>query len=228
LRSGSFLIDLPDSISLDNYREKLQQLSTDLKSLPTGQEHDQEYEKLVGEVIRLCFFRVLSNVESQVRNISGRVRRDWIASNRATTGFWEMIRLKHQATQIVWECKNYADLGPDDFHQADYYMNKQIGFFGIICFRGEIKEHYYEHIQRVSNQKEGGVLLLLRDRDLDVFIRQAINGKERDSHITEIYDTTIRKISQLYFVPVSLSPPQKNHTKQIFSQAINSILHSHL
>jgi hypothetical protein len=96
---------------------------------------------------------------------------------------------------VVWECKNYSDLDAAAFQQAAYYMTREIGRFAIICFRGEAKKGYYEHIKRISSEKDGGVVLLLGDRDIDVFLRQAINMKARESHIREIYDRTIREIS---------------------------------
>jgi hypothetical protein len=37
--------------------------------------------------------------------------------------------------------------------------------------------------------------LLLNDKDLKVFIRQAINGKVKEDHIQDIYDRIVRKIS---------------------------------
>ena len=107
-----------------------------------------------------------------------------------------MVRQRYQATQIVWECKNYADLSADDFHQASYYMTKEIGRFVVIAFRGEeTKKHYFQHIKRVANEKEGGIILLLNERDLNVFLRQAINGKVKEDHINEIYDHIVREIS---------------------------------
>src|SRR3712207_9136293 len=64
-------------------------------------------EEIVGGVIRLCFFAWLTNVEPKRREVSKTVIRDWIASNRASFGFWEMVRHRYHATQVVWECKNY-------------------------------------------------------------------------------------------------------------------------
>ena len=37
--------------------------------------------------------------------------------------------------------------------------------------------------------------LLLNDKDMTVFIRQALNGKPKETHIREIYDGIVRKIS---------------------------------
>jgi hypothetical protein len=194
LKSEGLLLELPDAIDLSEYNTRLADLLQLINDTPTGNEHDQEYERIVGDIVRLCFFRHLTNVALHVRDIDGRVVRDWIASNVATIGFWYSMKEAYAANQIIWECKNCHDLSSSDFHQCSYYMNDAIGRFVVVCFRGELKSHYYQHIKRISaNQK--GMVLLLTDKDLRTFVRQALNGKVKESHIQAIYDETVRKVS---------------------------------
>jgi hypothetical protein len=121
------------------------------------------------------------------------VIRDWVASNRAQGGFWELIRVRYQAVQIIWECKNYADLKADDFHQASYYLSEAGGRFVIVAFRGrELTSANYQHIKRILSERRG-LVLPLTERDLLTFIRQAKNGKVKEDHIQDRYDTVIRK-----------------------------------
>ena len=193
-QSAGLIGDLPDSVNLGDYTSKLTDLMEQLKTIPEGIDHYSEWEDTVGEVIKFCFYRWLTNVIPKVRDVSGCVVRDWVASNRAEGGFWEMIRIRYKATQVVWECKNYKDLTADDFQQATYYLNDSIGLFVVIAFRGFIKKHYYEHIKRISHQYKG-LVLLLTNKDLQVFVRQAVKGKVSENHIQNIYDTTVREIS---------------------------------
>lgn len=195
LRESGVLADFPVGMSLDAYYAKLRDLREQLRTLPQGEGDAEEYANLVGELITLCFFRSLTNLESKVRSYDGRVIRDWIASNHSPAGFWELVRLKHGATQVIFECKNYSDLSASDFQQVSYYLNDAIGLFGVLVFRGEeVKRHYYEHVRRISGDK-GAIVLLLTDRDLDIFLRQAINGKSSEGHIQELYDGVVREIS---------------------------------
>jgi hypothetical protein len=194
LTKEGILIELPEGISITTYTGKLTALEEDLKTLPKGNPGASKFEDIVGEVIRLCFFRSLTNVQPKVREVSGCCIRDWIAANHATHGFWEVVRLRYHATQVIWECKNYDDLSAEDFHQASYYMSKPIGSFVVLAFRGEVLKHYFDHIKRIASDKNG-LVLLLTERDLIVFIRQARNGKVKESHIQELYDRTVRGIS---------------------------------
>lgn len=72
-------------------------------------------------------------------------------------------------------------------------MSDQAGKLVIVIFRGEIKNHYYDHIRKSS--ANGGLILLLNDRDLRVFVRQSMNGRVKDSHLQDKYDKVVRAIS---------------------------------
>jgi len=185
--------DFPGALNFEQYQNNLRDLNDELRSLPIGASAAARFESLVGLVLELWFFRVLFNLECQSRDVCGTVRRDWIASNRGESGFWEMVRHRHGASQVIFECKNYETLDADDFHQAGYYMSEPAGKLVVIVFRGEIRNHYFEHIKKLSDR--GGMVLLLNDKDLRVFLRQAMNGKVKDSHIQDKYDKTVRMIS---------------------------------
>lgn len=193
-RTVGLITELPGALSLYDYNAALANLYDRLKNLPTGLGSASEFEDIVGDVLRLCFFRVLSNVESQAREIDGVVRRDWIASNRGESGFWEMVRHRYGATQVLFECKNYAQLKAGDFQQCAYYMTGEAGKLVFVAFRGEIEKHYFQHIRRIASQSDG-LVVPLTEKDLLVFIRQAMNGKVKESHLQERLDRIQRAIS---------------------------------
>lgn len=196
LKSEGILEDLPETFQLDEYKITLQDTLDRLKKLDVGQEGAKEFEDIVGDVIRLCFFRSLTNVQPQERTLDGCSIRDWVASNRAPGGFWEVIRTKYGATQVVWECKNYTELSASAFHQVSYYLNDTLGNFAIIVFRGqEIKQKYFQHVSNVLNRNKSGLIMILTQKDLEVFLRQAIKGAFKETHIQDRYDYMIRKIS---------------------------------
>ncbi|MFJ6464716.1 P-loop ATPase, Sll1717 family [Streptomyces sp. NPDC091387] len=186
--------DLPDGLDESEYADTIELVTSSLKELPTGPAGAVDFEEIVGEVIKLCFFRVLGNVEEKSRSFDGKVIRDWVAANRASSGFWESVRVRYNAVQIIWECKNYGDLSADDFHQLSYYMNDVGGRFVVLVFRGEIKNSYYAHLQRIVTHSKGFVLPL-NEKDLFIFLRQAKNGKIKEDHIQDRYDSVVRRLS---------------------------------
>jgi hypothetical protein len=74
-------------------------------------------------------------------------------------------------------------------------MTEAIGHFVIIAYRGrEKKKHYFEHIKRIAADRNG-IVLMLDEQDLEVFLRHALNGKSNQAHLQEQYDLTVRQIS---------------------------------
>jgi len=195
IRRMGMILDLPGALSFDEYQEYVTGLHEQIKTVDKGSAHAADFESVVGETLELCLFRSLANVKAQERDIDGTIRRDWIGSNRAQFGFWEMMRQRHGATQVIFECKNYEELKASDFHQAAYYMSGAGGKLVFIVFRGDPhKKHYYDHVKRIFADKQG-IVLLLNDKDLAVFARQAIKGQVKDDHLQDRYDMTVRLIS---------------------------------
>jgi hypothetical protein len=145
-------------------------------------------------VLELCFFRAFANIEAKSRTYDGHIIRDWMVSNRANGGFWESVRIRWNAMQVVWECKNYEKLKADDFQQMAWYMNDEIGRFGVCVFRGDIVPAYWPHLKTIVKDKKG-LVILLNDKDLKVFIRQSRAGKVKEAHIQDRCDEITRKTS---------------------------------
>ena len=194
LRSGGILDQLPEGNDLPSYQNKLMGMESLLKNLPRGRDHAAEFESIVGDILRLCFYKHFTNIQARERQFEGVVIRDWIVSNVATSGFWEMVRTRYQAIQVIWECKNFDDLNEHVFHQLVYYMNDTIGKFIVLVFRGERKKSYNRHLARIANNFRG-MVLILEEADLLVLMRQARKGKDSDNHLRDIFDHTIHAIS---------------------------------
>jgi hypothetical protein len=188
------LEDLPGGLSPVDYHEEINLCLEMLDEMPHGNPGASDFEDIVGSVIKLCFFRALGNVAPKVRTSDGRAIRDWIASNRASDGFWEQIRNRYGASQVVFECKNYSQLKASDFHQVGSYMGTAGGKFVVLVFRGELNSSYYDHIRGI-HAAHRGMVLLITEKDLRVFLRQAANGKVKEDHIQDRYDNLVRSIS---------------------------------
>lgn len=187
--------DLPGSLTPEEYDAALEVLEGEIKDLKPTRQNSDRFEELVKETVELCFFRSLNNVELRSRNVDGSAIRDVVASNRSHVGFWGMVREKYGATQIPWECKNYKNLKSSDFHQMSYYMNDTSGKFIVAVFRGDsTNKTYIGHVRRIANEKKG-LILLLTERDLLVFIRQTRKGKIKEDHLLSRYDYLVRQIS---------------------------------
>ena len=183
--------ELPNSWSLEEYAEQVEALESLLPGIPSGTEGASEFEEFVGELLKLCFFRPLDNVQAQVRDVDGTKIRDWIASNRAESGFWASVRTRYDANQIVFECKNKEQLKASDFQQLAYYLNGRSGRLGFLCFRGKFSPTYERHMKSCLTD-HGSAIIVLGANDLRVFTRQSRNGKVKESHLFDKLDALER------------------------------------
>lgn len=188
--------DLPGSLSRAEYFDALDALSSDLSKLSLGHDDSDDFEDILKRVVELCFFRSLSNVVMRSRDADGTVIRDVVAANHSHTGFWGVVREKFGAVQVVWEAKNYKKLKADDYHQVSYYMTDLGGKFAVLVYRGDeaLPPTYISHLKRMVADSKGFVLLLT-ERDLNVFIRQSRHGKIKDDHIQARFDAALRQVT---------------------------------
>jgi hypothetical protein len=197
LQTEGMLVELPDALSPMDYQTKLKELQMQVDTLPHGDNTAGEYQDLIGDVVKYCFFHTLGNPQKECRDVDGRIRRDWIFSNRASTDFWRMLQEQHKATQVIWECKNYEDLSASDFQQLAYYLNRDLGTLIIVSCRGNTwdRPHYYQHIRRISQIHCGAIVIILTDADLKAFLRQASKGTVKEGLLRDRYDTIKAKIT---------------------------------
>ncbi len=83
LQTEGLKLDLPENIGIDEYTERLNTMRDEFGRLPTGSEHSAIFEELVGDLVKFCFYNVLTNVQPHARTVGNTEVRDWIASNRA-------------------------------------------------------------------------------------------------------------------------------------------------
>ena len=138
---------------------RIQQVGRVLAELPVigdGQSGSREFERWVLTATRILFAEKLTNLEFHPNPYDAPQRRDIIAANMATGGFWRRIREDFGSRQVLLEVKNYETLKPDDYRQALSYMTSEHGKLGILVYRTEqegvrqnerawLKEIYHEH-----------------------------------------------------------------------------------
>jgi len=194
LQVDGTLFDIPEEFTQQGYIDKLDDIKNRLSNLKHGRDTCEEYENIIGEILKYCFWKQFNNIEHRARDCNGAIIRDWMVANIASDGFWERVLMKFGATQIIWECKNYAPLRAEDFAQIGYYLNSNCRF-AVICFRGKedvLDHNAKEHLRKIKTEKNG-LVLLFNDRDMEVIIRQAKNGKKNsDAHINERFDSIER------------------------------------
>ena len=128
----------------------------ELPGIPSGRSGSVAFEEWVLKAVRVLFAQKLQNMELHPNPYDGPQRRDIVATNMATSGFWRRILDDFGTRQVLIEVKNYKSLKPEDYRQALSYMTDEHGQFGIVVFRTEqegvgnnerawLQEIYHEH-----------------------------------------------------------------------------------
>jgi hypothetical protein len=136
--------------------KRLGRLPEELTGIPSGAKGCRDFETWALRAVRLLFSGSLSNIEFKPNPTIALSQRDIVATNLTATTFWRRIYEDYQSRQIIFECKNYDEITPDDFRQVLDYTTGDYGNFVIFVRRGKgealtenekdrIRSMFYEH-----------------------------------------------------------------------------------
>lgn len=135
---------------------RIGQIISALTTIPEGEEGASRFEEWCHQAVTILFAAGLSNVELKP-NKDATQRRDIVARNQSKTDAWKRILSDCGARQVVFEVKNYCDLGPTEFRQMNSYLTRDYGTIGFIITREAdeslrrdkdlawVKDVFYEH-----------------------------------------------------------------------------------
>ncbi len=127
----------PKSDTFNLRLKRLGRLPEELSGIPTGHDGSSAFETWVARAVRLLFAGSLTNIELKPNPTAALNQRDVVATNITKTTFWQRIYEDYRSRQIVFECKNYEELTPDDFRQILDYTSGEYGSFAIAVRRGK-------------------------------------------------------------------------------------------
>lgn len=145
------------SLSVEQRSASLGRIISELTSIPNGRDSASDFEDWCKRVIEIAFAKELSNVQLHP-NQQAVQRRDVVATNQGISGFWKRIRDDYQTRQVIFEIKNFEDIGIEEYRQMNGYLTREYGCMGFIICR----------------DKQQG---LVKGRDLDAFREFYIQGK---------------------------------------------------
>ncbi|WP_076882965.1 P-loop ATPase, Sll1717 family [Burkholderia pseudomallei] len=118
---------------------RIGRMISELNQIHLGLEDAAQFEDWCKRTIDLITSRKLTNIQLKP-NGNATSRRDIVATNNATEGFWRRIREDYQSRQVVFEVKNYERIGSEEYRQANSYLTNEYGRFAFIICRDKQKE----------------------------------------------------------------------------------------
>lgn len=135
---------------------KIGQIVSHLNNIPLGKDGSIEFEAWCLESLRIVFASHLLDIR-QHPNGAAVQRRDIIGTNQGKTDFWKRILQDYKSRHIVFDAKNYLELGPNEYRQVQSYLTSGYGKLGFIINREDnesmqtgkdldwVKEMYQSH-----------------------------------------------------------------------------------
>jgi hypothetical protein len=195
LRDATVLLDGRRAIWGPMLREEMARLR---ELLPTGLERFRDYEKQVRIVFRFLFQGELGEGVPQSRTEpedEGVEVRDIIFPNVAESGFWNDLKAKYSASEVVVDAKNTDDVTRDDLRQLYCYLKPALGFWGFVVSRSPATERliaYNRTLFKNFEQQRG--VLVLSDDDLRRMLEMAIGGQRPSDYLRDRMSEFVRTI----------------------------------
>lgn len=117
-------------------KAKLGKMIGEHDRMPTGVENAADFEDWCLRAIRVIFAAQLTNIELHPNGTSIQ-RRDVVATNQARGEFWKRVLNDYQTRQVIFEVKNYTEIGPDEYRQMLSYLTGEYGRAGFIITRDD-------------------------------------------------------------------------------------------
>lgn len=117
-------------------KAKLGQMISEFDRIPIGDAGASDFEAWCHRAIQVVFAVQLANIELHL-NGSDVQRRDVVGRNLTQSPFWKRIREDYGVRQVIFEIKNYKDMGPDEYRQMTTYLTGEYGNAGFIVTREE-------------------------------------------------------------------------------------------
>jgi hypothetical protein len=120
-------------------------LLQELSEIPEGLSGAVDFEAWALKTIKILFATNLANIELHP-NKNGLQQRDIVATNLAENSVWQRILTDYQTRQVIFEIKNYKELGADEYRQVNSYLFKDYGKLAFIINR--------DHTENLEKHRE--------------------------------------------------------------------------
>lgn len=187
-----FAWEEPEDVEFTRVVEK-EPLVQRLEDIRPGAEDAEAYEQCVFEILSRVLAGQLTHPERESRTGDGIMRPDIIFFNASSHEFWQMVGMRHAATNIVFECKNTEKLVMNHVNQLVGYLGPAMGNFGVIVSRLPPGDNV-KRKAITAFRFNAKIVLFLSDEDLAEMARLHAQGGDPTGVITRKYVELTRAV----------------------------------
>ena len=124
------------SITPEIRAQKIGALIAEIGIIDEGPKGAYEFESWVHKALQTIFAGHLGNIEIHPNGAAVQ-RRDIVGTNLNKSEFWRAITAAYNVRQLVFDAKNYKNIGRDEYRQLSTYLVGPYGKLGFIVTRDD-------------------------------------------------------------------------------------------
>lgn len=186
------------SISEEQRQERIGQIIEEIKNIELGPSGSHSFEEWCLQAIKLLFAGSLSNIELHP-NKNGRQQRDIVATNMCDVPVWKRIYDDYKTRHVIFEVKNYTELGQDEYRQMNSYLCNEYGSLGFIITRAHDnnleKGKELDWAQELYFNQNKKIVIKLSERYLTKHLSKLRSPQKHDAvniELNKLIDTYLR------------------------------------
>jgi DNA-binding NarL/FixJ family response regulator len=103
-----------------------------LGNLHANEKSNRDYEYLISDILQFLFSDHLIDRYLRFKTSYGNRECSLLFSNRSNHPFWEMLRVDHNGTRVLFDIRNARSVKPDNIGRLGRRLSKEVGGVGII------------------------------------------------------------------------------------------------
>ena len=168
---------------------------SELGNIAEGKAGEEDFEIWVENAIRTVFAGHLDNVERKSNGMAVQ-RRDIVTLNLERTPSFTRIHRDYKSRQLIFEVKNFRDIGRDEYRQLLSYLHNAYGDMGFIVTRDDDDNlHAGRELDWVREMHASHKKLIIR---ITAKFLQKLLGKLRSPEKHDAVDKAINSLLDRY------------------------------
>ena len=191
--------DIEISSETKNQRNKIiESLIQELSDIKEGSIGAHDFESWCLKALKIIFAGSLCNIEIHP-NKNALQQRDVVATNLGENRFWKRVVKDYGTRQVIFEVKNYKDLGATEYRQLHSYLCKDYGALAFIVTRAgnnNLEKGKELNWARELNSEHGKVVVKLSVKFIEKHLKKIRSPQKHDAldkELNSLLDTYVRK-----------------------------------
>ena len=158
-------------------------LISELTNIPEGKEGASQFEEWTEHVIQTVFAGHVDNIQRNA-NAAALQRRDIVATNLDRTPVFSRILRDYQSRHVVFEVKNFQEVGADEFRQVIGYLSGQYGKLAFMVTRSQednLTVSRELNWVREAHSEHGKLVILLTAKFLSKLLSKLRSPEKHDA-----------------------------------------------